>query len=215
VVGTGNNIDTARVLVTGSGGAFTGTTAGVFGFSQALSGDRCGGYFADSTSGAFAWVGASVSGSVRKILGSGTVNTVMGTRQGNRMLYAPEMPEAWCEDVGGGRLADGHCRVDLDPLFTDCVVIGEQPMRVFVQLEDDCRGVYVRKDATGFDVYELQGGTSNARFSWRVMAKWKGYEHERFLAAPAPGRTAPAARTARTVVQHASSARSQVPPRHE
>jgi hypothetical protein len=44
----------------------------------------------------------------------------------------------------------------------------------------------VNKDATGFDVRELQGGTSNARFSWRVLAKWKGNENVRLPEAPGP-----------------------------
>jgi len=140
---------------------------------------------------------------------------VMETRQGDRMLYAPEMPEAWFEDAGGGQLTNGHCRVDLDPLFSDCVTVtAEQPMRVFIQLEDDCQGVYVRKDAAGFDVCELRNGRSNARFSWRAMAKWKGYEHERLLEVPAPLRVAPAGRNASAVKANAS-VEGVVPPRHE
>jgi hypothetical protein len=77
--------------------------------------------------------------------------------------------------------------MDLDPLFSDCITVdAAHPLKVFVQLEDDCRGVYVSKDATGFDVHELQGGTSSARFSWRVLAKWKGYEDRRLPTAPEP-----------------------------
>ena len=52
-------------------------------------------------------------------------------------------------------------------------------MKVFVQLEGDCKGVYVQKGATGFDVIELQGGNSNVSFSYRVVAKRKGYEDQR------------------------------------
>jgi len=50
-------------------------------------------------------------------------------------------------------------------------------MMVFIQLEGDCRGVYVtNKTASGFDVVELQGGTSNANFSYRVVCRRKHYE---------------------------------------
>jgi hypothetical protein len=77
--------------------------------------------------------------------------------------------------------------VNLEKLFSDCITVNaEHQLKVFVQLEDDCKGVYVNKDATGFDVRELQGGTSNARFSWRVLAKWKGNEKVRLPDAPGP-----------------------------
>jgi len=52
-------------------------------------------------------------------------------------------------------------------------------MKVFVQLKDDCKGVYIRTGDTGFDVIELQGGTSNANFDYRILAKRKGYETQR------------------------------------
>jgi hypothetical protein len=38
-------------------------------------------------------------------------------------------------------------------------------------LEGDCKGVYVaNKSQHGFDVIELAGGTSNAAFSWSIVA---------------------------------------------
>ena len=52
-------------------------------------------------------------------------------------------------------------------------------MRVYVTLNDRCRGVYVKKGTTGFDVIELDDGTSNAAFDWRVVAKRRGYEDAR------------------------------------
>ena len=40
---------------------------------------------------------------------------------------------------------------------------------MFVQLEGDCKGVYVtNKTATGFDVVELNGGHSNVPFQWNI-----------------------------------------------
>ena len=44
----------------------------------------------------------------------------------------------------------------------------------------------MKEDRTGFDVYELQNGRSNAKFSYRVLGKWKGYEDLRFPDAPSP-----------------------------
>jgi hypothetical protein len=52
-------------------------------------------------------------------------------------------------------------------------------MKVFVQLEGDCKGVYVTKSTTGFDAKELQNGTSSVAFSYRVVAKRKGFEDVR------------------------------------
>ena len=44
-------------------------------------------------------------------------------------------------------------------------------LRVFVQLEGDCNGVYVtNKTATGFDVVELNNGSSNVSFQWSITA---------------------------------------------
>ncbi|MEO0205724.1 MAG: hypothetical protein ABIL22_03495 [candidate division WOR-3 bacterium] len=171
-------------LTNGSGGAFTGNSCGVFG--RATRTDTAfGGYFSNA-SGSFAYV-AYYNGTNYKILGSGTVSTIMETRAGRKTLFAPEMPSPYFEDCGEGQLVNGHCRIDLEPLFADCITVdAKHPLRVFVQLEDDCNGVYVKKDATGFDVYELRGGQSNARFSWRVLATWKGNENKRMPEGPGP-----------------------------
>jgi hypothetical protein len=43
-------------------------------------------------------------------------------------------------------------------------------LRVFIQLEGDCNGVYItNKTSTGFDVIELKGGVSNVQFQWNVV----------------------------------------------
>jgi hypothetical protein len=89
-------------------------------------------------------------------------------------LHAPEAPEILFEDYGSGRLVAGRAHVDLDPRFTGAVLVDDQhPLRVFIQLEDDENivGVVVKnKSARGFDVVERMGGTSNAAFSWHIVA---------------------------------------------
>jgi hypothetical protein len=185
IIGIGNNTG-GSYPTAGSGGAFTGTSCGVFGRANNTSGARMGGYFYEA-GGNYAYVAYHTGSTAYKIYGTGTVSTIMNTREGRKTLFAPEMPEAYFEDVGEGQLINGKCRINLDPLFLDCIIVNEQyPLRVFVQLEDDCNGVYVKKDRTGFDVYELQNGRSNARFSYRVLGKWKGYENLRFPDAPGP-----------------------------
>ena len=59
-------------------------------------------------------------------------------------------------------------------------------MKVFIQLNDDCNGVYVQRQSTAFQVVELGGGNSSAHFTYRVMAKRKGYEKQRLEATEDP-----------------------------
>jgi hypothetical protein len=171
----------------GCGLAAIGNRYAVYGYASDT-GSGTGGYFSNGHGNAVrvSYYDHS-SGTQYKILGSGTVSTIMGTREGKKNLFAPEMPEAYFEDCGEGQLANGHCRVNLEKLFSDCITVNAQhPLKVFVQLMDDCNGVYVKRDAAGFDVYELHGGKSNAQFSWRVLAKWKGNENVRLPEAPGP-----------------------------
>ncbi len=187
----GNRIsDTVYLLASGSGGAFNGTTVGVYGLARNLSGDRSGGFFRTFSSGtdsAYAWVAYNQGSNIWKILGRGNVSTIMTTRDGERVMFAPESPQAYFEDYGSAQLSAGHCRVNLDPLFQDCIVTGAgHPLQVFVTLNDDCNGVYVKSDASGFDVYELAGGHSSAAFTWRAAGSRRGSENMRLPVAPKP-----------------------------
>jgi len=178
-IGAGNG-EAGQYLLEGSGGAFTGTVIGAFGYCANSSGDRGGGYFAEPNGG-FAWVAANVGGDDYKIGGAGLVATTISTRAGDKSLFAPEMPEPWFEDCGRARLSSGHCRVELEPLFSDCITVdAAHPLAVFVQANEECNGVYVKTDTRGFDVYELSQGRSNAEFSFRVLGHWKGHENLRF-----------------------------------
>ncbi len=97
-----------------------------------------------------------------------------------RLLYCQESPELWFEDFGEGQLNNGQIHIELDPIFLKTVTIStEHPIKVFVQLDDNCNGVYVKRGNTGFDVIELQNGKSNAQFTYRVVAKRAGYENLR------------------------------------
>jgi hypothetical protein len=170
-----------------TGGTFSGSRYGVAGMAgSGPDGIHAGGMF--QVTDGYAQVSARAGdGTQYKIIGIGLVSTVMSTREGKKTLFAPESPEPWFEDFGKGQLSGGKCRINLDPLFFDCVTVNdENPMNVFIQLNDDCNGVFVRTDNNGFDVLELKSGTSDARFTYRVVAKWKGYEKKRFPDAPLP-----------------------------
>jgi hypothetical protein len=112
------------------------------------------------------------------LAGSGTKSAVVKTSKGSTLVYCQESPENWFEDFGEGQLNQGMAHVDLDPLFLETVSINaENPIKVFVQLNDEkCMGVAVKRGSKAFDVVELNGGKSNASFSYRIVAKRRGYE---------------------------------------
>ncbi|MDI1447593.1 hypothetical protein [Polyangium sp. 6x1] len=172
--GAGQNVG-GFILVAGSGGSFTGQTTGTYsrnlssGVAQAEYTDN----FGDIVRVNF-WDGLTNF----KIQGIGTVSTTVqdptdATGQRRVTLYAPEAPEVLFEDYGEAKLDHGFAHVELDPIFTSNVQVDERhPLRVFIQLEenDQTRGVVVKnKTATGFDVVELGGGTSNMPFQWHVV----------------------------------------------
>jgi hypothetical protein len=176
VIGNGNNVTAVLPASGGCGGAFTGVTYGVYGFAT-NSGNvtRGGGYFAcnPTASGAYAWCGYRNNNSNYKVFGNGTVATIVKNTKGELIgLYCPEAPEVLFQDYGIGQLVNGHAHINLDPDFALNINVSDQhPMKVFIQPEGDCKGVYVtNKSANGFDVVELQGGQSNVPFSWQIVA---------------------------------------------
>jgi hypothetical protein len=149
-------------------GAGTGQKIGVYAYSP-VSGTNAAGYFDGDV---------HVTGSF-KVDGAKSAVVKTGDQE-YRAVYCQESPENWFEDFGEGQLISGSTHIDLDPVFQRTVTIdAANPMKVFVQLMGDCRGVYITRGTTGFDVKELQGGNSNVPFSYRVVAKRKGLENVR------------------------------------
>jgi hypothetical protein len=181
-----------------TGGAY-GTDAdyvrGVWGTARNLGpGPAEAGYFSADNNGTgthygvYAYELAGGSGAavyaVGDFVASGTKSAVTKTSQGATLMYAVESSEVWFEDLGKGQLINGKTHIELDPLFLETVTIdNDHPINVFIQLNDDCNGTYVKTSLTGFDVFELQRGTSDASFTYRVVAKRKGYESERMRTA--------------------------------
>lgn len=215
VVGVGNNlVGSIFTPAVGCGVAGTGANYGVIGFAtttQNTNGNNnsafngvaasAGGYFevqAAGTAQTWAYVGVRDNGGVnRKIIGPGTVNTVVQDLGGRPVaLSCPEAPENLFQDYGSGALINGRAHVVIDPILARNIVVSDaHPLRVFVQLEGDCAGVYVtNKSATGFDVVELNGGNSNVPFSYSLTANRADetnpdgtvahYSAERFAPAP-------------------------------
>ncbi len=105
------------------------------------------------------------------------------TTKGNQLLYCTESPEIWFEDLGGGKLTNGSTHIALDAMFLETVFIdAEHTTRIFLQEEGESNGLIVIKDADGkgFTVKEKNNGTSNIDFSYRIMAKRRFYQDQRF-----------------------------------
>ncbi len=144
-----------------------------------------GGFFAGGvgtliTNPSYAYVGIKYNtnesgqgGTNYKIIGNGTVSTLVDDSEGNkRILFASEAPEILFEDYGVGQLKNGSIYIEIDPLFAKSIFVSEKhPLKVFIQLEGECNGVYVtEKTAKGFYVKELNGGASNTPFSYHLVA---------------------------------------------
>jgi len=166
---------------------------GVFGFSQnsngiaGQSGTSAAGCvgFAGAPGGYGIYGGTAVAGGYAggfagPVLVNGAFTVVNGPKNAavphpdgsHRLLYCQESPEPWFEDFGEGKLVSGRAQVTFDPDFV--AVVHNDKYLVFPVPEGDCRGLYVSdKSPTGFEIRELQGGTSSLTFSYRVVARRK------------------------------------------
>lgn len=175
--GSGNNLPITYLLPGGSGASFNGQNYGVHGFAWGGNTTAsAGGNFRDSISAAqdvTVRVAAYVTGTQYKIIGGGAVSTIVKDANNNeRIMFASEAPEVLFEDYGKGQLINGKAVISLDPIYTKNIVVNDKhDLRVFIQLEGDCNGVYVaNKTQDGFEVIELANGSSNVKFSYHVVA---------------------------------------------
>jgi hypothetical protein len=179
VVGAANNVQGAAPPI-GAGGAFFGYIYGISALQTDLSlnTQQAAGYFingntnqvANSTTLVEAWSAANTHYKIwQNTLGA--VSASVPDLNGNPVtLHAPETPEFYFQDYGQAQLVNGKAHITIDPILAKNVTINAQhPLRVFVQLEGDCKGVFVtNKTENGFDVVELGGGTSNTTFQWSI-----------------------------------------------
>jgi len=175
IIASGNNV-TGNYLGGGSGGAFTGSTTGIFAYNT--SGNPSGSIYALN---AVPSIGTYISywnGTYYKTIATGAATNSCSVPDLNGqyvVMHAPETPECYFEDYGQGKLINGKAHINLDPVFAKNVRINEKhPLRVFVQLEGDCNGVYVtNKTENGFDVIELNNGVSSISFQWHVICNMR------------------------------------------
>jgi hypothetical protein len=123
--------------------------------------------------------GTSTNGVGVAILKAATVPT----SNGNQLVFCKESPEMWFEDFGFGQLQNGSLHIPLDEMFLETVFIDNaHKMHVVLQEQAESNGLYVVVDADfkGFTVKEKKSGTSNAAFSYSIMAKRRFYQDHRF-----------------------------------
>lgn len=170
LVGWGNGLG-GNIMDTGSGVAATGNIQAIYakymatGIGQAM--------IAQDNYGAQWVIGYWTGAAYRKILGTGTVSTVVkDLNDQNVVMNCPETPENLLMDYGVGKLSNGKAHIEIDPILSKNILVNDKhPLKVFVQLEGDCKGVFVtNKSATGFDVIELQSGMSSVSFSYSIVA---------------------------------------------
>jgi trimeric autotransporter adhesin len=169
LIASGQNV-VGSYLIAGSGAAVTGNSTGLFaltttpGVSQGiLTNDSFGGitrvnYYSGTTQ--------------YKILGTGTVSTTARGIDGERVvLHCTEAPEIYFEDYGQGQLIEGKTHIIIDPIITKNIIVNDKhPLRVYIQLEGDCNGVFVtNKRSDSFDVIELASGKSNVPFQYHII----------------------------------------------
>jgi hypothetical protein len=187
VAAAGNDLGISTLNNEGGGGAFSGTRWGVFG-NATISGNNnvnraafVGNFYSAGNTQRTVYVGARIGGTHYKILdtGDGSVSATMSTRDGDRILFAPESPENWFFDIGEVTLVNGKARVELDPLFYDCIS-KDKPFKVFVQGAENTIGA-IRVKARGDDWFELEdtGGSSSGTVLFSIYAIWKGKENLR------------------------------------
>jgi hypothetical protein len=114
---------------------------------------------------------------------TGTKSASVPTSKGNQLVYCTESPELWFEDLGFATLTNGSTHIELDAMFLETVYIdNSKKMHVFLQEEGDSNGLFVTIDADnkGFTVTEKNNGRSNNSFSYRILAKRRFYQNQRF-----------------------------------
>jgi hypothetical protein len=172
IIGVGNSANAGTLLSDGGGLAAIGLKTGVYAKSTDTSIAASQAIYTVNDTNIVRvnyWNGTTQF----KIQGTGTVSTIVRDAENKRrVMFAPEAPEVLLEDYGVGQLVNGRARIEIDPIFARNIAVSEKrPLKVFIQLEGDCNGVYVtNKSANGFDVIELAGGKSNVSFSWHIVA---------------------------------------------
>ncbi|SFR16806.1 phage tail spike protein [Desulfoscipio geothermicus] len=97
-------------------------------------------------------------------------------------LSVRESPDVRFVDEGKGELVNGECKINLDPIFLECIEPDAENTPWFIRLTpygDFC----LKVDKIGADYFivrQVGGGTDSGQFVWILSAVRKGYAGRRF-----------------------------------
>jgi len=173
----GNNLAGFPTNINPVGFVAQGTIRGLMGVATSTTTTpRMGGYFTNSDATRYSRVACRDGTTNYKILGIGTVNTVIQDGQGRcYLLTAPEAPEFLFQDFGEGELRDGEAFVRIEPKLIEHIEMGR--LQVWLTPLGPCEGLYpeLALEKGGFYVRERGGGRSQVRFMWAWSAPVKGW----------------------------------------
>jgi hypothetical protein len=101
-----------------------------------------------------------------------------------RLLYSQESPESWFEDFGEGKLLNGKAIIQIDPLFAQTVNTNVKYHVFLTPLDEPLTLAVANKTQTSFEVIGPSG--SYIYFSYRIVAKRKGFENTRLAKMKGP-----------------------------
>ena len=168
---TGTNTNVAAGF---DGGGFGFPIIATYTIGVSAAGNELGGLISSNKTTGDRWGlisrndnGSGAIGAEARLAGFSTVPQATGMPNGGG-----GSPEILFEDYGVGQLSNGEVTIKIDPIFAKNIVVNEKhPLKVFIQLEGDCKGVYVtEKSKDSFTVKELGNGSSNIQFSWHIVA---------------------------------------------
>ena len=173
----GNGLTSFPTNINPVGFVAQGTIRGLMGVATSTTTTpRMGGYFTNSDATRYSRVACRDGTTNYKILGTGTVNTVIQDGQGRcYLLTAPEAPEFLFQDFGEGELRDGEAFVRIEPKLIEHIEMGR--LQVWLTPLGPCEGLYpeLALEKGGFYVRERGGGRSQVRFMWAWSAPVKGW----------------------------------------
>lgn len=173
----GNGLASFPANINPVGFVAQGTVRGLMGVATSTTTTpRMGGYFTNSDATRYSRVACRDGTTNYKIVGTGTVNTVIQDGQGRcYLLTAPEAPEFLFQDFGEGELRDGKAFVQIEPKLIEHIEMGR--LQVWLTPLGTCEGLYpeLALEKGGFYVRERRGGRSRVRFMWAWSAPVKGW----------------------------------------
>lgn len=165
--------------VEGVNSATTGNGAGIEGYNSSV--DGWGGAFTSVSNGVQI---QSAPGRVGLVVNGGSKNASVATSDGDRLLYSEESSEVWFSDYGFGQVQGSFTVVKVDPIFAETVNLDE-PYHVFLQSYGNVQLYVGERRADSFEVWIMDSKSDQSvEFSYRIVAKRRGFEDQRLEFAP-------------------------------